>query len=532
MTENFMPPGKIPKPVVLCILDGWGDREGGDDNAIHNGRTPNWDRMCTSYPKAALEASSKDVGLPEGQMGNSEVGHMNIGAGRVVTQSLPVIDAAIEDGSIGQNAALTQLIEGLITSGGVCHILGLASPGGVHSHQAHLIALAGILDRKGIEVRFHAFLDGRDISPPSALRFMEDIESATANYAGFQTASVSGRYYAMDRDHNWDRVARAYSAIAEGHAPSVASAAIAIKQSYARGVTDEFVEPVVIGDYPGMKDGDALLMFNFRSDRAREILAALVDPDFSGFTRPRQIQLSGRLGMTEYSKELNNFMAAMFPQQRLNNILGQVVSDAGLTQLRIAETEKYAHVTFFLNGGEEQVYPGEERILVPSPKVATYDLKPEMSAFEVTDKLVNAIEAERFDLIVVNYANGDMVGHTGDFDAAVKATEAVDICLGRLEDALQNVGGTMLLTADHGNVEQMIDPDSNGPYTAHTVSPVPVLLIHPPAGYGEIRNGILADIAPTILQIMGLIQPVEMSGRSLRQSPNNAKESASEHAPT
>jgi 2,3-bisphosphoglycerate-independent phosphoglycerate mutase len=508
---------KRPKPTVLCILDGWGERDGGDDNAIHHGHTPNWDRMRQCYPMARLQASSLDVGLPEGQMGNSEVGHMNIGAGRVVVQDLPLIDAAVADGSLQQNPALQSLIDGLGASGGACHLIGLASPGGVHSHQSHLIALAGYLDAAGIEVRLHAFLDGRDVPPSSALGFVEEIEAATEHLAGFKTATVCGRYWAMDRDTNWNRVERAHAMLTEGAGEKSDSAAAAIQRSYDAGVTDEFVEPQVIGDYRGMADGDGILMFNFRADRAREILSSLVDPDFADFQRPRAIQFRACLGMTEYSSRLNDHMAAMIGQRPLNNILGQVVSEAGYRQLRIAETEKYAHVTFFLNGGEEDQFEGEERILVPSPKVATYDLQPEMSAIEVTDKLIEAILAQRFDLIVVNYANGDMVGHTGIFAAAMRAAGTIDTCLGRLEAALIDAGGAMLVTADHGNIERMHDHDTGQPNTAHTLSPVPVLLVNPPAGTGALEDGVLADISPTILELMNLPQPGEMSGRSLLQ---------------
>ena len=514
MTDNPKPL-KRPKPTVLCILDGWGERDGGDDNAIHHGDTPNWDRMRSSFPMARLEASSLDVGLPEGQMGNSEVGHMNIGAGRVVMQDLPLIDAAVADGSLSDNPGLTGLIDKLRASGGVCHLLGLASPGGVHSHQSHLIALAGYLDSAGIETRLHAFLDGRDVPPSSALGYVGEIEAATRDMAGFQTATVCGRYWAMDRDTNWDRVERAYVMLTDGAGESAGSAAEAIQRSYDGGVTDEFVEPLVIGDYTGMADGDGILMFNFRADRAREILASLVDADFGGFARGRVVDFAATLGMTEYSSALNAHMSAMFDQRPLHNILGQVVADAGLKQLRIAETEKYAHVTFFLNGGEEAQFEGEERILVPSPKVATYDLQPEMSAIEVTDKLVDAIKAERFDLIVANYANGDMVGHTGIFEAAVQAAGTIDACLGRLEAALKDVGGVMLVTADHGNAERMHDHETGQPNTAHTMSPVPLVLVNAPAGAGTLQDGVLADISPTILALMDLPQPAEMSGTSL-----------------
>jgi len=511
-----------PRPVVLCILDGWGERNGGEDNAIYHAAKPNLDRMYEIYPHASLEASALDVGLPAGQMGNSEVGHMNLGAGRVVMQDLPRIDAAVEDGSIADVGALQKLIGALKDIGGVCHMMGLVSPGGVHSYQDHLIALARVLDEAGIPVRLHAYLDGRDTPPSSAEEYLENVLAATKGFSGFAVATVSGRYYAMDRDKNWDRVEKAYRAVADGTGETAEDAIAAITNSYAKDVTDEFVLPTVIGDYAGMSDGDGLLMFNFRADRAREILTTLVDPAFDGFARDKNINFAAKVGLTEYSTELNAFLETMFPQQQLEHILGEIVSEAGLTQLRIAETEKYAHVTFFFNGGEEQVFPGEERILVPSPKVATYDLQPEMSAPEVTNKLVDAIRSEKFDLIVVNYANGDMVGHTGDFDAARKAAETVDACLGRLEEALLAVGGSMLITADHGNAEKMSDADTGQPHTAHTLSLVPAILVNPPEDVQSISDGVLADVAPTLLTMLKLPQPGAMTGRSLINLPANA----------
>ena len=503
------------RPVMLCILDGWGERDGGDDNAIYHAETPNWDRMVAGYPTARLEASALDVGLPAGQMGNSEVGHMNLGAGRIVMQDLPLIDQAVADGTLKDIPTLTDMIAKLKDSGGACHLLGLASPGGVHSHQDHLIALAEIFDAANIPTKLHAFMDGRDTGQSSGKGFMADIVNKTAVLSQFEIASVTGRYWAMDRDNNWDRVVQAYQAIVEGEAAKADDPVEAIQASYNDNKTDEFMLPVVIGDYDGIRDGDAVLMFNFRSDRARAIMASLTDPAFEGFKRSRELKFVAQAGLTEYSSHLNQFMSALFPQRKLEKILGEVVSDAGLTQLRTAETEKYAHVTFFFNGGEEQVYPGEERILVPSPKVATYDLQPEMSAPEVTDNLVAAIEAGKFDLIIVNYANGDMVGHTGIMAAAVKAAEAVDSCLGRLEDALIKVGGTMLITADHGNAEQMTDPDSQGPHTAHTLSPVPLILVNPPSFAEGLKTGVLADVSPTLLRLLGLEQPAEMTGQSL-----------------
>jgi 2,3-bisphosphoglycerate-independent phosphoglycerate mutase len=503
------------RPVMLCILDGWGERDGGDDNAIYHAKTPTWDRMVADYPTSRLQASALDVGLPEGQMGNSEVGHMNLGAGRVVMQDLPLINQTIADNTLKNIPTLTDMIAKLKASGGACHLLGLISPGGVHSHQDHLVALAEILNAEGIPTKLHGFMDGRDTAQSGGKGFMAEVVDKTASLANFSIATVTGRYWALDRDNNWDRVERAYNVIVEGTGIAAENAVEAIQASYDDDKTDEFMDPYVIGDYDGMQDGDAVLMFNFRSDRAREIMACFVDPGFDGFERKRDLKFVAQAGMTEYSTHLNQFMGALFPQRKLKKILGEVISEAGLTQLRTAETEKYAHVTFFFNGGEEQVYPGEERILVPSPKVATYDLQPEMSAHEVTDNLVDAIENEKFDLIIVNYANGDMVGHTGVFDAAVKAAETIDGCLNRLEDALLKVGGTMLVTADHGNAEQMSDPHTHGPHTAHTLSPVPLILVNPPSFATKLNEGALADISPTLLRLLGLDQPEEMTGSCL-----------------
>jgi len=508
-------PENRPRPVLLCILDGWGDRADGDDNAIFHARTPNWDRMKDVYPYSRLQASALEVGLPEGQMGNSEVGHMNIGAGRVVMQDLPLIDQAAADGSLARNERLAGLIGSLKESGGRCHLMGLLSPGGVHSHQDHMAALADTIADAGIDIVIHGFLDGRDTPPSSAKAFVETLLADVAGSGRVRIGTISGRYYAMDRDKRWDRVELAYNCLVDGAGETAPDAIAAIEQSYANDATDEFVLPTAIGGYAGMADGDAILMANFRADRVREILTALVDPAFDGFARARTVDFAARRGMTEYSTELNEFVEALFPQRPLDNILGEIVADQGMTQLRIAETEKYAHVTFFFNGGEEKMFDGEERILVPSPKVATYDLQPEMSAPEVTDKLVTEIAGGKFDLIVVNYANGDMVGHTGVFDAAVKAAETIDACLGRLEEAVTAAGGTMLITADHGNAERMFDHESGQPHTAHTIQPVPFIMVHPPAGAGALKDGVLADIAPTILTLMGLDQPAEMTGTSL-----------------
>ena len=522
MSPNRHQPGHVqmtsatdrPRPLVLCILDGWGWRQDPTANAIALARTPNWTRFLTAYPHALLASSGLQVGLPDGQMGNSEVGHMNLGAGRVVMQDLPRIDTAVADGSLARNPALTAMIAAVKAKGGSCHLMGLLSPGGVHSHQDHLAALARTIADAGVPVKVHAFLDGRDVPPSSAKGFLERFQADIADHDA-EIATVSGRYYAMDRDKRWDRVSLAWSALVEGKGETAPDAIAAVSQSYDVGKTDEFVLPTVIGAYGGMADGDGLLMGNFRADRAREILACLVDPDFDGFARSRQVDFAARLGLTEYSTDLNAFLGALFPAESLINILGEVLSSAGLRQLRIAETEKYAHVTFFFNGGREMVFPGEERILVPSPKVATYDLQPEMSAPEVTDKLVAAIQSGTFDVVVVNYANGDMVGHTGFLDAAISAVETVDACLGRLEAAVLAAGGAMLVTADHGNAEQMKDPVTGQPHTAHTTGPVPLVLVSPPTSIAGLGDGRLADVAPTMLALLHLAQPAEMTGHSL-----------------
>ncbi|WP_259781930.1 2,3-bisphosphoglycerate-independent phosphoglycerate mutase [Aestuariispira ectoiniformans] len=510
------------RPVVLCILDGWGDRTDTENNAVAQANTPNWDRFVASCPRAQLEASETFVGLPKGQMGNSEVGHMNLGAGRVVLQDLPRIDQVVENGELAKLPQLQSFIAKLKESGGAAHLLGLLSPGGVHAHQAHMAALANVLHAAGVPVKVHAILDGRDTPPQSAKPYMEEFLAAAPNA---EVVTVSGRYFAMDRDKNWDRVVKAYSAMAAGQGEAAASALEAIDQSYAREAYDEFVLPTVVGGYAGMADGDGVLMANFRADRAREILSALLDPAFDGFDRGKAVHFAAALGMVEYSKAHNAFLETLFPAEDLKNVLGAVVAGHGLKQLRIAETEKYAHVTFFFNGGAEDVFEGEERILVPSPKVATYDLQPEMSAPEVADKLVEAIENETFDLIVVNFANTDMVGHTGVLSAAVKAVETVDNCIGRLAGAVEKVGGAMLITADHGNAEQMQDPKTGQAHTAHTLNPVPLVLVGAGGDVVNLHKGRLADVAPTLLDLMGLEQPAEMTGRSLIQ---HAQQTAAE----
>jgi 2,3-bisphosphoglycerate-independent phosphoglycerate mutase len=499
------------RPVMLVILDGFGWREEAADNAVRQANKPNFDRLWQSCPHAFLNTSGRNVGLPDGQMGNSEVGHLNIGAGRVVMQELPRIGQAVEDGSLARAPALVELIAKLKASGGTCHLMGLMSPGGVHAHQEHAVALATILHDAGVKTVVHAFTDGRDTPPRSAA---DDIEWLRTHLpSDVSIATVCGRYYAMDRDKRWDRVGKAYAAIAEGEVPHAADPVQVVRDEYARDVTDEFIVPTCIGDYQGMRDGDGVLCFNFRADRVREILAALLEPDFDGFPRKRVIRFAAAAGMTRYSDELAPYLGVLFPPQELHHILGELVAEAGRTQLRTAETEKYPHVTYFLNGGQEIAFPGEDRIMVPSPKVATYDLQPEMSAPELADKAVAAIDSGQYDLIVLNFANPDMVGHTGSLPAAIKAVEAVDTGLGRIAAAVERQGGALLVTADHGNCELMRDPETGGPHTAHTTNPVPVVLMGGDAR--AISNGRLADVAPTLLHLMGLKQPEEMTGTSL-----------------
>jgi len=508
---------KRPRPVVLCILDGWGYREESKNNAVALANTPVWDDLYANNPTGFLKACGLDVGLPEGQMGNSEVGHMNLGAGRVVMQELPKIDEAVKTGTIAETDTVKKIIAKLSDSKGVCHIAGLLSEGGVHSHQAHMAALAKIIAAAGVPVKIHAYLDGRDTAPKSAAKFLEKFRALIGD-ANVEIATVTGRYYAMDRDNRWERVSQAYFTMVQGKnyadGRTAESAEAAIAKAYEADTTDEFVLPTVIGDYAGMKDGDGLLMTNFRADRAREILAALCAPDFDGFDRGTPVMFAVQAGMVEYSSEHAKYMDAIYPPQTLPNIFGEVVSKAGMKQLRIAETEKYPHVSFFFNGGEEQVFDGEERILVASPKVATYDLQPEMSAPEVTEKLVAAIKSEKYDTIILNFANPDMVGHSGILEAAMKAAEAVDTCLGKVIDAIKSVGGVAFVTADHGNCEVMVDPETGEPHTAHTLNLVPTILVNGPEGV-TLEDGRLADVAPTLLQLLGVPQPAEMTGKPL-----------------
>ena len=501
----------MPKPVVLCILDGWGLNPATEGNAVAQARTPHFDRVMAECPNATLITHGPDVGLPTGQMGNSEVGHTNIGAGRVVAMDLGQIDLAIEDGSFSTNPALLAFIEKVKAAKGTAHLMAVVSDGGVHGHIAHLKAAVGVITGAGVPVVIHAITDGRDVAPDSASGFMKELLSSLP--AGARVATVIGRFWAMDRDNRWDRVQKAWAAMVRAEGAQAPDAASAIAQALARGETDEFIAPTVLDGYAGMRPGDGFFCLNFRADRAREILAALGAPSFSGFDRGTAPQWSALLGMVDYSEAHNAFMTTAYPKRQVVNTLGAWVAAHGLRQFRLAETEKYPHVTFFLNGGRETPEPDEDRAMPASPKVATYDLQPEMSAPEVGAKLVAAIGAG-YDLIVVNFANPDMVGHTGNLHAAIAAVEAVDTALGAALGALAQAGGAMLLTADHGNCEMMIDPETGGPHTAHTLNPVPVVLIGAPDAAG-LRSGRLADVAPTVLDLMGLPQPPEMTGQSL-----------------
>jgi 2,3-bisphosphoglycerate-independent phosphoglycerate mutase len=510
----------IPRsPTVLIILDGWGYREETRDNAIANGATPVWDRLWREAPHTLVSGSGLDVGLPAGQMGNSEVGHMSLGSGRVIFQSITRIDQAIADGSFDENPAYTGAIDKAVAAGGAVHVLGLLSPGGVHSHEEQLFAAIRLAARRGAtRVYLHAFLDGRDTPPRSAGPSLEKAQALFAELGCGRVASVTGRYYAMDRDNRWERVQPAYNLLTEAKAEfSSGSATAALEAAYAREENDEFVKPTrVVGEgeeAAPIADNDAVLFMNFRADRARELTRAFTEPDFGHFQRNVVPQLADFVMTTEYAADIDATCA--FPPASLSNVLGDYLAQRGMTQLRIAETEKYAHVTFFFSGGREELFAGEDRELIPSPDVATYDLKPEMSALEVTDKLVEAIGSGKYDLIVCNYANGDMVGHTGVYEAAIKAVETLDECLGRVEQALLEVGAQALVTADHGNCEQMVDYDSGQHHTQHTTELVPLVYIGDRAVQLDPAGGVLADIAPTLLAMMALPQPDEMSGRNL-----------------
>ncbi len=505
------------KPVVLLILDGWGYREPADDNAIYGAQTPIWDQLWQQRPHTLIGTSGEAVGLPDGQMGNSEVGHLNLGAGRVVYQELSRISRSIDSGDFYSNPTLTQVVDRAVANGKAVHIMGLLSPGGVHSYEEHIHAMARMAAKRGAsKIYMHALLDGRDVPPKSAEPSLRAMNELFAELGVGRIATITGRYYSMDRDQRWERVERGYAVMTEGRAEFVAADAItALQQAYARGETDEFVAPTLIqgaDDEPALiKDGDAVVFMNYRSDRAREITQAFIDPGFSGFDRQVTPKLAGFVTLTQYNQAFD--VPVVFPPNELHNVLGEVIADHGLRQLRLAETEKYAHVTFFFNGGREEPFANEDRILVPSPKVATYDLQPEMSADEVTDRLVESIEGGQYDVIICNLANPDMVGHTGIYAAAVRAIETIDRNLGRIVTALEAVGGQMLITADHGNAEQMQDPETGQPHTAHTHNPVPLIYVGPSAEFAA--QGSLCDLSPTLLQLLGLDQPSEIEGRSL-----------------
>lgn len=498
-----------PRPVVLCILDGWGIGQTHDDNAPLLADTPVMDRLMATCPNATLLTHGRDVGLPEGQMGNSEVGHTNIGAGRVVKMDLVEINDSIAAGEFAKRDAMVAFAKALKSSGGTAHVMGLVSDGGVHSQLTHLEATIEVLVGHGVPVAVHAITDGRDVAPKSAEGYLRGLALPKGAYV----ATVCGRYFTLDRDNRWDRVERAYRAMVRGEGDRAEDALAAVGAAYEADKTDEFIPPTVIGDYAGMVDGDGIFMLNFRADRAREILAALGDPDFDRFDVSGRPDFAGKLGMVDYSKAHDAYMTTVYPKQTIVNTIGEWVSKAGLRQFRVAETEKYPHVTFFLNGGIEVPEKGEDRQMPKSPDVATYDLQPEMSCPQVTELLVGAIR-DQYDLIVVNFANPDMVGHTGDLAAAMAACEAVDAGLGQALEALEEVGGAMIVCADHGNCETMVDPATGGPHTAHTTNLVPVIMVGGPKGAG-LRDGRLADLAPSLLQLMGLEKPAEMTGESL-----------------
>ena len=517
-----MPPNK--SPLALLILDGWGHSDNPEANAIHSANTPVWDQLLASCPHSSIATSGLAVGLPDGQMGNSEVGHMNLGAGRTVYQNLTRIDKAIDDGEFYTNDVLCQAIDQAVNGNKAVHILGLLSPGGVHSHQAQVEAACTLAVRRGANRLFvHAFLDGRDTPPQSALASLVSLNNHLQALGVGRIASLVGRYYAMDRDQRWERTEQAYRLITEGSANfRFASAEDALNEAYNRGENDEFVQTTLIGDADApssrVEAGDTLIFMNFRPDRARQLSRCFTDDKFSPFARsliPEQLHFAT---LTQYAESID--VPCAYSPERLDNCLGDWLAQQGKTQLRLAETEKYAHVTFFFNGGVEQPYPGEERILVPSPNVATYDLQPEMSAAEVTDHLIDAIAQGKHDLIICNYANGDMVGHTGNFEAAVKAVETLDHCLGRVIEAITASGGECLISADHGNVEQMSDPSSGQPHTAHTCEPVPLVYFGANEDRLTLTDGALCDIAPTLLTLMALPQPEQMTGRSLLQARN------------
>ncbi len=502
------------KPLALIIMDGWGDNPVKEFNAVEAGKTPVLDSLVANYANTDIQASGIDVGLPDGQMGNSEVGHTNIGAGRIVYQELTRIGKAIADGDFFENKTLCEAVDAAAKADKAVHIMGLMSPGGVHSHQDHIVAMIKLAAKRGAKkIYFHAFTDGRDVAPRSALEYVKVIENTFKEVGVGKVATIVGRYYAMDRDNRWDRVQQAYDLLTQGKSEFGAfdSAEAAIQAAYDRDENDEFIKASVIGDKAPLTDGDSLIFMNFRADRARQITRSFVNADFDGFKREVTPKLASFVMLTQYAADIKT--ACAFPPADLTNTLGEWLSKKGMTQLRISETEKYAHVTFFFNGGVETVFPGEDRILIQSPKVATYDLQPEMSSKELTDKLCAAIESGKYDMIICNYPNGDMVGHTGVFEAAVKAVEAVDSCIGRVIESLKKVGGECLITADHGNCERMKDLEKNIPYTAHTNLPVPFIYYGRKATMR--KDGRLSDIAPTMLYLKGMEIPAEMTGKSI-----------------
>ncbi|AJC49259.1 2,3-bisphosphoglycerate-independent phosphoglycerate mutase [Allofrancisella guangzhouensis] len=507
----------MKQTTLLVILDGWGYSENDYFNAIRNANTPTWDSIWQSFPKTLINASSLDVGLPRGQMGNSEVGHVNIGSGRVVYQELTKIDKAISENSFGKNQALCEAINNVLKNGSNLHILGLLSEGGVHSHQEHIFEIIKVAKQKGVKrVFLHVFLDGRDTPPRSARESIEKADKLLSDLGLGYIASVSGRYYAMDRDNRWDRVEKAYNTIVNADAEYICDSAVeALEQSYMRDQSDEFVVPTSIkknDELVTIENNDSVIFMNFRADRARELSHAFVDSEFTNFERDKLLKINFTT-LTEYDSKLKCNVA--FPPEQPVNTLGEILAKNHKTQLRISETEKYPHVTFFFNGGKEDKFEGEDRILIPSPKIPTYDLQPEMSAPEVTNKLVDAINSGKYDCIVCNYANSDMVGHTGNYEATLQAIEHLDKCLTRLKDAILDRNGNMFITADHGNADMMVNPETHKPHTAHTTNPVPFIYVGHKEASLNIENGKLSDIAPTILEVMSIPQPSEMTGKSI-----------------
>ncbi len=509
---------KRPKPLVLCILDGWGHAKPSPFNAITLAKTPTWDHWNNLYPTCFLDASGENVGLPVGQMGNSEVGHMTIGAGRVIFQDLPRISKSVASGDFFKNPLLLKLVEHLKKTKAACHVLGLLSPGGVHSHQDHLFAILDFLGSHHITVKLHAFLDGRDTPPASAVSYLKELYGHLHRHPSLQLVTVMGRYYAMDRDNRWDRTQKAVDAMVSAKTPrhfaNEAELIDILQDFYKKGITDEFIPPLVEKNYAGVKEEDALFMTNFRADRVRQLLRALIEPSFTAFERSGFPKFSMKLAMTSYAKDLDSSMDVLFPPNQPTHTLGEVLSQAHLTQIRIAETEKYEHVTYFLNGGKETPFPQEERALIPSPPVTTYDLQPAMSAPEITEKVIQAIQSAKTDVIIINYANTDMVGHTGHLEPTIQAVEVVDNCLGKVATATLEAGGVLVITADHGNAEMMENPKTHEPHTSHTTNLVPFIVIsNPPVALKS--HGMLADVAPTLLTLLHLPIPPEMTGQSL-----------------